>query len=127
MMRILTHPETGIVLSVGRDKYRPPADLRRLVRWRSETCMAPGCTIPASRCEIDHRIAWIEGGTTELNNLNPLCKGHHTVKHHGRWRVQPDGTGGALTWTSPAGRTYQVHPERPVVMFTPTDQDTPPF
>ena len=52
-MRVLTHPETGMVLSVGREKYRPPPSLRRLVRWRADRCMAPGCSVPASRCEID--------------------------------------------------------------------------
>ncbi|WP_235566826.1 HNH endonuclease signature motif containing protein, partial [Microbacterium sp. Root61] len=108
-MRVLTHPETGVVLSVGRERYRPPPELRRLVRWRAERCMAPGCGIPAARCEIDHTVAWEHGGTTELSNLAPLCKGHHTIKHHGRWRVhQIADSGGALEWTSPTGRHYRV-------------------
>jgi len=55
-MRVLTHPETGMVLSVGRTQYRPPPMLRKLVRWRADRCMAPGCGIPASRCEIDHTV-----------------------------------------------------------------------
>lgn len=131
-MRVLTHPETGMVLSVGRERYRPPPELRRLVRWRAERCMAPGCGIPAARCEIDHTVAWEHGGTTELSNLAPLCKGHHTIKHHGRWRVhQIADSGGALEWTSPTGRHYRVDPERKVPTFTPsrTDRDTamPPF
>jgi hypothetical protein len=127
-MRVLTHPETGMVVSVGRDRYRPPAALRRLVRWRADRCMAPGCGIPASRCEIDHTIAWEHGGSTALGNLTPLCKGHHTVKHHGGWRVQhvPDG-GGALEWTSPAGRRYVVEPERRVPVFRPSDVGVAPF
>lgn len=117
--RVLTHPETGMVLSVGRDRYRPPAELRKLVRWRADRCMAPGCGMPASRCEIDHSIAWEHGGQTALWNLCPLCKGHHRVKHHGRWSVrQLDGSGGALEWISPTGRTYVVQPERRVPVFT---------
>lgn len=117
-MRVLTHPESGMVLSVGRDKYRPPPELRKLVRWRADRCMAPGCGISASRCEIDHSIAWEHGGTTALWNLCPLCKGHHRVKHHGRWTVsQIPGSGGALEWVSPTGRTYQVEPERRVPVF----------
>ncbi|MGN8553702.1 UNVERIFIED_CONTAM: HNH endonuclease [Microbacterium sp. SLM126] len=120
-MRVLTHPETGMVLSVGRTQYRPPAALRKLIRWRAETCMAPGCTIPAHRCEIDHNIAWHHGGHTALSNHAPLCTGHHTLKHHGGWSVQhlPDH-GGALQWTSPTGRQYLVTPQRPVPVFTPT-------
>ncbi|KRA23611.1 HNH endonuclease [Microbacterium sp. Root61] len=123
-MRVLTHPETGMVLSVGRERYRPPPELRRLVRWRAERCMAPGCGIPAARCEIDHTVAWEHGGTTELSNLAPLCKGHHTIKHHGRWRVhQIADSGGALEWTSPTGRHYRVDPERKVPTFTPSSSE----
>ncbi|MGP3534213.1 DUF222 domain-containing protein [Microbacterium sp. RD1] len=118
--RILTHPETGIILSVGRRHYETPAPLRRLVQWRAGRCLGPGCGVPASRCEIDHRIAWEHGGRTELTNLNPLCTGHHTLKHHGGWTIHPlDGHAGALEWTSPLGRRYVVHPERTVPAFTP--------
>lgn len=127
-MRILTHPETGAVLSVGRDQYRPPPALRRLIRWRSERCMAPGCGIPASRCEIDHTVAWEDGGHTSLSNTAPLCRGHHMVKHHGGWSVeQVPGSGGDLLWTSPAGRRYLVSPERPVPAFRPSDASDAPF
>ena len=130
-LRILTHPETGMVLSVGRDQYRPPAALRKLARWRADTCMAPGCGIPASRCDIDHSIAWEDGGDTSLQNLSPLCRGHHRVKHHGRWTVtQLDG--GVLEWISPTGRRYLVQPERRVpifrpVAFAPADNADAPF
>ncbi|MFS0732719.1 DUF222 domain-containing protein [Microbacterium sp. 1P10UB] len=126
-MRVLTHPETGVVLSVGRELYSPPASLRRLVKWRAETCMAPGCSIPASRCEIDHTVAWEHGGVTSLDNLAPLCKGHHSLKHHSRWCVeQIEGSGGALVWTSPAGRRYRVDPERRVPAFRVVDDGSPP-
>ncbi|GAB2852147.1 DUF222 domain-containing protein [Microbacterium insulae] len=116
-MRVLTHPETGMVLSVGRDRYRPTAELRRLVRWRADRCMAPGCGVPASRCEIDHNVAWEHGGETALWNLCPLCKGHHRVKHHGGWTVAQIDSG-ALEWISPTGRRYVVEPERRMPVFT---------
>ncbi|GAB2852966.1 DUF222 domain-containing protein [Microbacterium insulae] len=120
-MRVLTHPETGMVLSIGRTRYRPPASLRRLVRWRADRCMAPGCGIPADRCQIDHNIAWEHGGSTALNNHAPLCQGHHTIKHHGGWTIeQLADEGGALLWTSPTGRRYLVRPERPVFASGPT-------
>lgn len=125
-MRILTHPESGIVLSVGRLQYRPPPALRKLVAWRADRCMAPGCGIPASRCQIDHTVAWEHGGTTSLANLAPLCVGHHTVKHHGGWSVrQIPASGGALEWTSPAGRVYVVRPERRVPVFRPDPAPAP--
>ncbi|MGC5170215.1 DUF222 domain-containing protein [Microbacterium sp. DT81.1] len=127
-MRILTHPESGMVLSVGREQYRPPPGLRRLVRWRADSCMAPGCAVPASRCEIDHTIAWQDGGTTTLDNHAPLCKGHHIVKHHGGWSVtQIEGSGGAIQWVSPTGRRYIVQPERRVPVFRAQPDDDAPF
>ena len=118
-MRVLTHPETGMVLSVGRDRYEPPPALRKLVKWRADRCMAPGCGVPASRCEVDHQVAWADGGETCLCNNAPFCKGHHTVKHHGGWEVQQvEGSGGAIEWISPTGRRYVVQPERKVPTFT---------
>ncbi|MFS0733455.1 DUF222 domain-containing protein [Microbacterium sp. 1P10UB] len=117
-VRILTHPETGIALSVGRTRYDPPPELRRLVRWRAERCLAPGCTMPASRCEIDHTRAWVDGGETSLENLAPLCTGHHHVKHSGGWSVQQvAGSGGVMEWISPTGRRYLVEPERRMPVF----------
>lgn len=133
-MRVLTHPETGVVLSVGRRKYKPPKPLRDFVRWRAGRCLTPGCSQAAARCEIDHTIAWEDGGCTDDCNLGPLCKGHHTVKHHGGWLVRQIENGeGALEWISPAGRRYVVQPERRVPVFRPSPdeeqrpQGTPPF
>ena len=134
-MRVLTHPESGMVLSVGRTQYSPPASLKRLVKWRADRCMGPGCGLPASRCDVDHTIAWEHGGDTALENLTPLCRGHHMVKHHGGWRLrQVPGSGGAVEWTSPTGRRYVVEPERRVPVFTVSgdvasagSSDAPPF
>ncbi|WP_245244286.1 HNH endonuclease signature motif containing protein [Microbacterium terrae] len=124
-MRVLTHPETGVVLSVGRTQYAPPPAMRRLAKWRADRCMAPGCGIPAARCELDHTIAWEHGGETSLDNLAPLCKGHHTVKHHGGWTVKQVDGAGAIEWTSPHGRRYVVEPERRVPMFRPSREPAP--
>ncbi|WP_240191235.1 HNH endonuclease signature motif containing protein [Microbacterium hominis] len=126
-MRVLTHPDTGAVLSVGRERYRPPPALQRLARWRAARCMAPGCGVSAERCDLDHTVAWDDGGHTALANLAPLCRGHHTVKHHGGWRVRPltdTAHSGALEWTSPTGRHYTVVPERSLPAFTPGSSAT---
>jgi hypothetical protein len=123
-MRILTHPETGAVLSVARDQYRPPPGLRKLVKWRAGRCMAPGCGMPTDRCEIDHTIDWVLGGQTSIVNLAPLCKGHHIVKHHGGWSVRQVDEG-ALEWISPSGRRYRVEPERRVPVFRMSSEPAP--
>lgn len=123
--RVLTHPETGMVLSVGRDRYAPPPALAKLVKWRADRCMGPGCGMPASRCDVDHHVDWARNGHTSLTNLGPLCRGHHVVRHHTEWTVSavPD-SGGAVLWTSPTGRRYVVQPERPVPVFRPFSEDS---
>ncbi|MPV38456.1 DUF222 domain-containing protein, partial [Georgenia subflava] len=52
--RIVTDPLSGAVLDVGRRRYRPPADLAVYVRERDKTCIRPGCSTPATRCQLDH-------------------------------------------------------------------------
>jgi hypothetical protein len=111
-IRLLTHPETGAVLSVGRESYRVPQDLKNWLEVRDATCRFPGCSRHASRCEIDHTRDWAHDGQTRHDNLAHLCKSHHILKHNTDWQVTQarDGTGN-LTWTSPAGRNYTTEPE----------------
>ncbi len=63
-IRVLTHPETGAVLSVGRERYRVPADLKTALAIRDETCRFPGCRRRAMRCDVDHAHAWHRNGRT---------------------------------------------------------------
>jgi hypothetical protein len=88
--------------------------------------------MPASRCDVDHNIAWADGGHTSLSNNAPFCRGHHIVKHHADWTVrQIPGSGGAIEWTSPTGRRYVVEPERRIPAFRPDPasgaESSPPF
>lgn len=110
MARILTHPETGAVLSVGRAQYRVPADLRRAVRLRDSTCRAPGCGRRARSCDLDHTVAWQHGGTTTADNLACLCRHHHRLKHQPGWHLE-QGRAGTLSWKAPDGRHYETRPD----------------
>jgi hypothetical protein len=56
--RILTHPETGAVLSIGRDRYAVPTELRRALRFRDDTCRMVGCGRRAASCDVDHTTDW---------------------------------------------------------------------
>jgi hypothetical protein len=108
--RILTDPETGVVLSVGRKRYRPPPDLARYIRLRDGTCRFPGCNRRARHTQIDHTVQRQDGGPTRWDNLACLCEKHHHLKDETVWKVvQLDG--GVLQWTSPAGRIYTTEPE----------------
>lgn len=108
-VRLLTHPETGAVLSVGRDRYAVPRDLRLWLRIRDETCRFPGCGRSAAHADIDHTVAWQHNGATRHDNLAHLCEAHHRLKHQSDWRVNQAG-GGALEWRAPSGRTYRTEP-----------------
>jgi hypothetical protein len=102
--RILTHPETGTILSVGRKKYRVPKALKRWLEMRDQTCSKPGCGAPAYLCDLDHIEEWQHGGESSVHNLAHLCKKHHAEKHHTGWKTEMTPTG--TMWTSPTGKNY---------------------
>lgn len=117
--RVLTHPVTGTVLDHDRTTYAVPADLKRRLRTRDGTCRFPGCRRRAERCDLDHTVAWVEGGPTAADNLAHLCRHHHVLKHRdgplGRWRVRHrrrESPEGVLEWTSPAGRVHVTYPQQ---------------
>ncbi|MCI2957322.1 HNH endonuclease [Agromyces atrinae] len=150
-IRILTHPETGTTLSVGRDRYTVPPDLKAALHHRDTTCRFPGCNQPALTSDIDHTTDWQHGGLTTLDNLAHLCRKHHTLKHHTGWTVTHTGqsddnpphstststsddplqstststSDGTLTWTSPLGHTYTTHPTNAIPM-RPRPTGAPP-
>ncbi|SMH50606.1 protein of unknown function [Rathayibacter oskolensis] len=107
--RVLTDPDTGTVVSVGRTQRVPPREMRIHLQLRDQTCRFPGCTRPASSAEADHTLEWRNGGDTALDNLASLCTAHHHVRHGDRWTyaLRPDGT---AEWTTPTGRSHTTHP-----------------
>ncbi|MBV9321756.1 MAG: DUF222 domain-containing protein, partial [Mycobacterium sp.] len=95
-------------------RYQPSAALERAIRCRDLTCRFPGCSRPASFCDVDHTIPFNNanpnaGGLTVWWNLKCLCRLHHRLKTFGGWRDRQlaDGT---VIWTSPAGQTYRTAP-----------------
>lgn len=68
--RILTHPETGVVLSVGKNPHHVPADLKRFLQIRDGTCRFMGCSQPAWLSKIDHTLAREFGGPMTHDNLS---------------------------------------------------------
>lgn len=120
--RVVTHPVTGVVLSV--DRYRPSEQQRRLLRARDERCRFPGCRMPVHRCDLDHTVDAALGGPTSTCNLAHLCRRHHSLKHASEWTVvqRLDGT---LVWTSPTGRVHLDDP--PSVVRFRASGDPPPF
>ncbi len=110
LYRLLTHPETGAALSLGRTRYQVPESLRMWLRVRDGSCRFPMCGIGTRRSDLDHTVDWQHGGPTDHGNLAHLSRGHHTLKHHGGWSVtQPQP--GRLLWTSYLGREYETLPD----------------
>ncbi len=102
--RVMIHPITHEPLRL--DTYRPSKRLRRLLDARDQHCRWPGCRRKARRSDIDHTIAFSDGGTTCAGNLEVLCQHHHTLKHASPWQVVQLG-GGTLEFTSPTRRRYR--------------------
>jgi hypothetical protein len=111
--RLVTDPLTGQLLDYGRTTYRPPIGLQDFVRARDLTCRTPTCTRPASKCHLDHVIAW-PAGSTSNTNLQAKCDHDHRLKHEGRWTHQlstnPDHPPGTIILISPTGHPYLSHP-----------------
>ena len=120
--RVITDPDNGQLLSVGRTKYRPPADLADYVRVRARTCQHPGCNQPAQFVDLDHTQDWAKGGETTANDLRGYCRYHHLLKNEPGWQYEA-GPDGATTITTPAGRTYTSSPEP---FHEPRHQEPPP-
>jgi hypothetical protein len=94
------------------DDRLPNKPMTRWIRMRDKTCRAPGCRVPAHRCDLDHTVSYASGGRTTHDRLGALCRHHHRMKHLGGWRLiqlKP----GHFRWISPTGRIYDVGPEPP--------------
>ena len=94
----------GIPLDAGRRRRLATRDQRRALRAMYRTCAFDGCDVPFQRCQPHHLLEWdVHEGTTDLQNLLPLCHRHHHLAHEGGWQLaldqhrtlaitRPDGT-----------------------------------
>ena len=89
------------------DSYIPNADIRAYTQGRDATCRWPGCTIPATQCQLDHRIEYHQGGPTSPDNLVNLCQHHHNIKTDRRVHYILDPITGTIAWLHRDG-TYQL-------------------
>ena len=107
--RLLTDPDTGQLLDISQDSYRPSQRLRDFVAARDGVCTFPTCNQPAYRCEYEHITPYGQGGQTCRCNGALACKRHNLCKIDTGWRytVNPDGS---FTWTDDTGHSYRSHP-----------------
>ena len=99
-------PTTGLPLHDGTTRRRPTATQRRHVEARDQVCYFPGCRMPATDCDLDHRTPWAEQHRTSVDGLDAGCRHDHvTVRHRLGWKHQLLPNGDHL-WTSPLGHRY---------------------
>ena len=91
--------------------HDPSPALQRLVRARTSTCMGPGCRRPAGQCDLDHTLAYDNGGITCECGICPGCRRCHRRKQALDWKLEAPSPG-VLIWTTPAGRRYTTNPSK---------------
>ncbi len=127
--RLLTDPISGTVLDHGRTTYTPPVGLADHVRARDLHCRMPTCRRLARDADLDHTVAYRDGGTTSEHNLYASCRHHHRMKTHAPgWRVSQQRDG-MITFTTPTGHRYTSRPHDylPDPPSRASDPDPPPF
>jgi hypothetical protein len=61
------------------------------------------------QCDLDHTLAYANGGRTCECGLAPLCRRHHRLKQSQGWLLRQESPG-IMHWTTPAGRQYITTP-----------------
>ncbi len=108
--KVTIRPVLDLRTRLTTNSYRPSQAIRDHVIARDVTCVFPWCGRNARSCDLDHVIPFDHdrpelGGKTSTGNLAPLCRRHHRLKTHGRWRYEMSNPG-TFTWTSPLGYLY---------------------
>ena len=99
----------GISLYLGRTTRTANRAQRRALRAMYRCCAIPGCTAVFDNCQI-HHLTWFRHlGTTDIDNLLPLCHKHHHCVHEGGWKLALD-TRRNLTITYPNGTIMTTGP-----------------
>ena len=96
-------------MNLGRSTRLANRAQRRVLRGLYATCGVPGCRAPFAFTKIHHVRWWRNGGSTDLDNLLPLCSKHHHLVHEGGWMLElrPDRT---LITSLPDGTVMSTGP-----------------
>jgi len=96
-------------LNLGRSTRLANRAQRRALRGLYRGCAIPGCTVGYDRCKLHHIIWWRHGGSTDLDNLIPVCSKHHANIHHDGWTIEL-GEHRELTLRLPDGTVHNTGP-----------------
>jgi hypothetical protein len=87
--RVVTDGESA-PLDVGRTTRVVPPALWRALVVRDGGCVDPGCDRPPGWCDAHHRVHWVDGGATSLDNLELRCRRHHRAVHESAREGRPE-------------------------------------
>jgi Domain of unknown function (DUF222) len=95
--RLLTAPDTGLVVQTDLTRHRPTAEARRHMSAREGHCAFPGCSTPAVKADSDRITPSShqhpdKGAPATPDNLQPLCRYHHRLTTHAHGTVHRNGT-----------------------------------
>src|SRR3954466_4170049 len=108
-LRRLLLDDHGAVLHLGRAVRLATSAQKRALYGRDIGCVIPGCGVPGDLCEVHHVVPWLDGGSTDIDNLVLACPRHHVEVTDGTWEIEMiDG----VPWARPPG---WVHPGRPLL------------
>jgi hypothetical protein len=103
LLRTVIVDDHGAVIGVGRATRRPPGWLADAELALHDTCSGPGCDRPATTAQHDHATPWWPNrpdepaGTTDVDNVGPLCDATNRAKEAAGWRVD-QRRAGIRTW-----------------------------
>ncbi|MDO9377305.1 MAG: DUF222 domain-containing protein [Nocardioidaceae bacterium] len=102
-------PVIDLAAEITTTGYVAPPRLREQLRLAQRNlCAFPHCDRHGTtRFDVDHVTPHDEGGATTSSNTHLLCRYHHRVKTHSRWRATKTAPG-TTTWTSPTGQVFEV-------------------
>ncbi|WP_460782123.1 HNH endonuclease signature motif containing protein, partial [Microbacterium shaanxiense] len=80
--------ENGRIVSIGTSGRIFNGLQRRAITIRDGGCVIPGCTIPATWCEVHHVQEHAAGGPTHTDNGVLLCWFHHRTLHLTEWVIR---------------------------------------
>jgi hypothetical protein len=110
--KITVKPVIDVAKHVHHGAYEIDGRISEPVALRDHTCVFPWCTKPARKlkpgahaADCDHNHPYAQGGATCTCQIAALCRKHHRLKTHGRWRYLIL-TPGSYLWTSPHGYHY---------------------
>jgi len=94
---------------MDRTTYRPTKAQREWLRRQYPDCGCPTCSIRIDASDLDHVTDWQFDGLTNEDNLVPLSRGYHTLKHKTKITVTRTPQG-RTAWRTPTGFERESDP-----------------